>query len=137
MTDYPQQPAYGTPTGPGHSPFLLSVGDLHATSTELVTPSGTFQLREVSVYAIDQSSTTQRTPTWAVVLAVLGALFFLLGLLFLLVKETQTRGFVMITVEGQGRRHVSQVPIFDPNQRTDVMQRAAYLQMLAGQARQR
>ena len=32
-------------------------------------------------------------------------------------------------------RHVSQVPVYTAEQRTDVMQRAAYLQMLAGQAR--
>jgi hypothetical protein len=31
----------------------------------------------------------RKTPTWAIVLAVLGALFFLLGLLFLLVKENR------------------------------------------------
>ena len=37
-----------------------------------------------------QATTARRTPTWAIVLAVLGALFFLLGLLFLLVKENYT-----------------------------------------------
>lgn len=34
--------------------------------------------------------TRKHTPTWAIVLAVLGALLFLVGLLFLLVKETET-----------------------------------------------
>lgn len=48
-----------------------------------------------SGYTVNQAGnslilTRRRTPTWAVVLAVLGALFFLVGLLFLLVKETET-----------------------------------------------
>jgi hypothetical protein len=34
--------------------------------------------------------TRQYRPTWAIVLAILGAIFFLLGLLFLLVKNTET-----------------------------------------------
>ena len=43
-------------------------------------------IRDVRI--ADTSYTTKKTPTWAIALAIVGALFFLLGLLFLLVKET-------------------------------------------------
>lgn len=39
--------------------------------------------------------TKRYRPTWATVLAIVGLLFFLLGLLFLLVKETET---VLVTL---------------------------------------
>jgi hypothetical protein len=46
-----------------------------------------------SLVAQDQRSLTYRRkilPTWALVLAIIGLVVFLLGLLFLLAKETQT-----------------------------------------------
>jgi hypothetical protein len=44
--------------------------------------------------AADVSTTQRRIPTWAFVLAIVFVLFFLLGLLFLLVREEVTRGYV-------------------------------------------
>jgi len=44
--------------------------------------------------------TWRRTPTWAVVLALIGIFVFLLGLLFLLVKETDTITVNCSDVEG-------------------------------------
>ena len=58
--------------------------------TELTT---TVSRWKYSLVAQDQRSLTYTRkviPTWAVVLAIIGVLLFLLGLLFLLVKETQT-----------------------------------------------
>jgi hypothetical protein len=48
-----------------------------------------------SGYTVSQAGNTliltrKYTPTWAIVLAILGALFFLVGLLLLLVKNTET-----------------------------------------------
>lgn len=54
---------------------------------------------------------TRRTPTWAVVLALAGLLVMLLGLLFLLVKQTETvsvlavddgSGGCTVTITGSG-----------------------------------
>lgn len=54
---------------------------------------------------------TRRTPTWAVILALVGLLLMLLGLLFLLVKTTETvsvlavddgSGGCLVTVTGSG-----------------------------------
>lgn len=47
--------------------------------------------------------TKKYRPTWATVLAVLGVLFFLIGLLFLLVKETQTI-ILSFSPSGKGTR---------------------------------
>jgi hypothetical protein len=55
-----------------------------------------------SLVAQDQRSLTYTrkvVPTWAMVLAIIGLLVFLLGLLFLLVKETQT---VLISLSPDG-----------------------------------
>lgn len=122
---------------PAASPFVVQLGDLHVTTTEILTPSGSMSLAEADVWVADQTVTTQKTPTWAVVLAVLTALFALLGLLFLLAKETAVQGYVVITITSGGRRHVTHVPVANAAQRADVMQRAAYLQQIAAHARSR
>ncbi|QLQ16711.1 MAG: hypothetical protein HZY73_14820 [Micropruina sp.] len=46
--------------------------------------------------------TTRVIPGWAVLFAILGFLFFLLGLLFLLVREERTTGFVQVQVVAPG-----------------------------------
>jgi hypothetical protein len=53
----------------------------------------------------DQTMTYTRRyrPTWAIILAIIGALIFLLGLLFLLVKDTETV-LVSLTSEGSKTR---------------------------------
>ena len=68
--------------------------------------------------------------------AVGTALFALLGLLFLLAKESVVQGYVIITVESGGRRHVTHVPVANAAQRADVLQRAAYLQQIVAYSRQ-
>ncbi|WP_135849147.1 hypothetical protein [Serinibacter arcticus] len=133
----PYQPGFGQPGPPPvASPFLVQLGDLRVTHTEIVTPSGSMSLTEADVWVVDQTIATQKTPTWAVVMAVITAWFALLGLLFLLAKEPVVQGYVIVTVESGGRRHVMHVPIANAAQRADVMQRAAYIQQLATYARQ-
>ena len=116
---------------------LVVIGDIGVTADQVITPSGVFALADVSIYANDQSHVIRRTPGWAIVLAVVFALFFLIGLLFLLVKEEQISGFVNVTVEAQGRRHASMVPIRSAMARTDIMQRVGYVQTLTANARSR
>ena len=61
--------------------------------------------------------TRKYTPTWAVVLAILGLLFFLLGLLFLLVKTqevlvlslTPEEGHTKVMVSGTGPAKVTEL----------------------------
>jgi hypothetical protein len=49
------------------------------------------------------------TPTWAVIVAVIGILFFLIGLLALLVKETETLTVTLTESDGKTRVSISGV----------------------------
>lgn len=77
------------------------------------------------------SRTTEEIPGWAIVLAVLGFLFFFLGLLFLLVKETKTVGWVQISVQGDRFYHQSQLPVSSMAQVADYNSRVNYARTLS------
>ncbi|QDP94874.1 hypothetical protein FOE78_02125 [Microlunatus elymi] len=127
-----QPMSWGGPAGPN----LVSIGNIHATTHHVMTPAGTWPIADINVTSIDQTSTTSRTPTWAIVLAVVLVWFFLLSLLFLLVRETRVQGFISVTVTTiQGRSYTEQVPVIDPLGRADVFNRVTYLQSLIGQER--
>ena len=115
--------------------MLVTIGDIGVTQSWVVTPSGTRPIGTVTWLFTDMSRTTQSIPAWAIVCAILFALFFLLGLFFLLVTEEVVTGYISITVEGQGRRHVSQVPVASAVARVSLMQRVGYVQNLTANAR--
>ena len=76
----------------------MRIGDISFTDHWIITPQGTIPLANAQIYVTDQTRAERYTPTWAIVLAVIGFFFLLLGLLFLLVRETRVTGFVQITV---------------------------------------
>lgn len=128
----------GLPVPPhAGQPVLVVIGDIGVTADYVITPSGTFPLADITVYGMDQTQVVRKTPSWAIVVAIVFALFFLIGLLFLLVKEESLSGYVMVTVEAQGRRHASMVPVASAMARTDIMQRIGYVQTLSANARSR
>ena len=90
---------------------LVSVGDITVSKHWLVTPNGNTPLRGTQIFLTDLSRSSTSTPTWAIVLAVIGAFFFFLGLLFLLVRETRTVGVVQITVSNGSLVHMTQVNV--------------------------
>ncbi|WP_327168667.1 hypothetical protein [Streptomyces subrutilus] len=121
---HPAAPAHQpTLAGPGFSappygPFpggggMLSLGDISVVGDQIVTPSGTMPLRGSIWNATDFSRTEEKIPTHAIVLAVVFAVFCLLGLLFLLMKEKVTTGYVQVTVSGGGRHHATMIPAVD------------------------
>ncbi|KRE22862.1 hypothetical protein [Agromyces sp. Soil535] len=122
---------------PQPAPFLVSIGNLHATQHHVVTPAGTWPIADVNVTTSDQTSTTTHTPTWAIVMVVIFIWFFLLSLLFLLARETRVQGFVAVTIFAGGFSYVENVPVWNAAQRADVLNRAAFLQGLIGQERYR
>jgi hypothetical protein len=125
---------------PGGStePFLVSIGNIHATEHQLVTPVGTWPIADVNIASVDQTSTTTKTPTWAVVLAITLVWFFLLSLLFLLAKETRLQGYIAVTVTTpRGQSYVEQVPVANGKARFEVFSRVTYLQNLIGRERAR
>lgn len=91
-------------------PTLLSIGDIAVTRTSVVLPQGRFALRGSTWTVQDSSTVTTTIPAYAIVLAIVFFFFCLLGLLFLLIKETKYWGFISVTVVGDGFYHTVQLP---------------------------
>ncbi|WP_405811585.1 hypothetical protein OG524_22630 [Streptomyces sp. NBC_01520] len=114
----PTQPGFNLPVpqgqpGGGGVP-MLSFGDITVMNDGIVTPSGTMPLKGAVWTATDMSRTEEKIPTVGIVLAIVFALFCLIGLLFLLMKEKRTTGFVQITVTSGGRHHSTMIPATGP-----------------------
>ena len=87
------QPGGAAPIGVPIGPAQLN-GQVYdivvAPDRLLVGPLYSIPFADIRDVRVDDTSyTVRRTPTWAVVLAVVTAFILLLGLLFLLVKEDQ------------------------------------------------
>jgi hypothetical protein len=122
---------------PQPAPFLITIGNVHATQYHVVTPSGTWPLADVNISTTDQTSTTTHTPAWAIVMVVIFIWFFLLSLLFLLARESRVTGYVTVTIHAGAQSYVENVPVWNAAQRADVLNRVTYLQGLIGQERWR
>ncbi len=111
-------------------PVLVSAGDISCTQHRVVTPNGSFPLKGTNWTVSNNSVTTESLPTYAIVLAIVLFVFCLLGLLFLLIKERRTTGFVQVTVQGPGVVHSTQIPVSSPAQVLDIEQRVNYIRGL-------
>jgi hypothetical protein len=83
---------------------LARIGDIEVTTTSLRTPSGEIPLAGVTVAVRDEPLV--RTPTWAVLCAIIG--FFVIpvvSLLFLLVRKVSAGGPTRVRVSGAGIEH--------------------------------
>jgi hypothetical protein len=77
---------------------VFAIGDIGVSRTFLYTPNGNAPMRGSQWYVNDMSRTEEKIPQWAIVMAIVFALFCLLGLFFLLVKEKTTTGYVEVRV---------------------------------------
>lgn len=116
----PTMPGTGFPgqqgmVPPGAGGPMLSLGDITVMGDSIVTPSGTMPLKGAVWTATDMSRTEEKIPTVAIVLAILFALLCLVGLLFLLMKEKKTTGFIQVTVVSGGRHHSTWIPAMHPD----------------------
>jgi len=115
-------------------PVLVTIGDISVTASRVFTPSGSVPVSEVSWTFTDMSQTTQVIPPWAIVCAILFFVFCLLGLLFLLVKETRTLGSVQVTVTGRGFVHSTQIPVGSTAQIADLFARVNHARSVSAAA---
>ncbi|MFC9857366.1 MULTISPECIES: hypothetical protein [unclassified Streptomyces] len=99
---------------PGGGVPMLSFGDITVMNDSIVTPSGTMPLKGAVWTATDMSRTEEKIPPVAIVLAIVFALLCLIGLLFLLMKEKKTTGFIQVTVTSGGRHHSTMIPAMGP-----------------------
>jgi hypothetical protein len=108
LTDYAGK---GTPPNGTGAEVLALIGDIEVTKTTMRIPAGEVELASATVKVTDQR--VVRTPTWAVVCAIVG--FFVVpvaSLLFLLVRESVPTGEVHVTVTAGDLRH--EVLVADP-----------------------
>jgi hypothetical protein len=94
----------------GGDPILLSIGDIGVTQTSVIVPQGRFPLRGTMWTVQDSTLVTEGIPPVAIVLTIIFVWFCLIGLLFLLMKEKKYRGFISVTVTGEGLHHAVQFP---------------------------
>ncbi|MEU9623456.1 hypothetical protein ACIP4W_11460 [Streptomyces sp. NPDC088846] len=114
----PTMPGYGYPQQPGPPPGggapMLAFGDITVMNDQIVTPAGTMPLKGAVWTATDLSRTEEKIPTVAIVLAIVFALLCLIGLLFLLMKEKKTTGYIQVSVTSGGRHHSTMIPATGP-----------------------
>jgi hypothetical protein len=114
----------------GVSGVLVTVGDMSCTQTEVITPNGRWPLDRTVWVVQNNTTTTESIPAYAIVLAVLFFLVCLLGLLFLLIKERKTTGWMTVSVQGQGTYYATQIPVSTQLQVTDIESRVGYIRGL-------
>lgn len=125
---YPQQPAVPVPMGGAP---LLAIGDIMVMGDQIVTPAGPLPLRGSVWNATDMSHTEEKIPPHAIVLAIVFFVFCLLGLLFLLMKEKRTVGYVQVTVTSAGRHHSTMIPAHGPHTFPAIMGQINYARSLS------
>jgi hypothetical protein len=140
----PSQPPPPSPAGPPapaspaaaevQDPIVLTIGDIGVTRNWVVTPNGNARLAGSQWIARDMTRVESRIPPWAIVLAIVFALACLLGLLFLLVKEQYTTGYVEVSVQAGTLFHATQIPVSGHHQVAHVRQQVSEAQTLAAAA---
>lgn len=125
----------GEPFGDASSSdeWLATIGDIAVSEYWISTPTGQFPLRGSVWTVTDMSTSEKRLSTGTVILAILSSLVCLLGLLFLLMKDVQQVGFVEVTVEGNGFRYSTMIPVTNPHTVLDINDEVDYARDLASQ----
>ena len=124
-------PSGGGPAS-GVGPVVAQIGEIAVTSTAAFTPAGEIPLAGSTWQVADYWQTEQRTPKWAIVLAVVGfCVLTVFSLLFLLIKETTHRGTVQVTVTNGARQYVARIPVATQDQVLHLHQQVNYVRALA------
>ncbi|GIG91931.1 hypothetical protein [Plantactinospora endophytica] len=113
-------------------PVVAQIGEIAVTPLTVRTPSGVLPLAGSQWHVADYWHSEQKTPTWAIVLAVVGfCVLTVFSLLFLLVKETVHRGTVQVTVTNGARQYVARIPVTAEPQVRQIHQQVNYARSLA------
>lgn len=126
----PPPPTPAMPTSPALGDMLLSIGDIAVYQAGVVTPSGHLPHRGLTWIVRDNSVTTETMPAYAIVLCLLFVWACLLGLLFLLIKERTTQGYIEVSVQSPSGYHVTQIRATSPQQIDFVRQQVDYCRSL-------
>lgn len=119
-------------TEPVSAPVVAVIGEIAVTPTTVRTPAGEIPLAQSTWQVSDFWQTEQKTPTWAIVAAVLGfCVLTVFSLLFLLVKKTVYRGTVQVTVTNGPRQYVARIPVTTQEQVQQIHNQVNYVRSLA------
>jgi len=129
------QPSPTAPTLTNQEAILVSIGDIGISQNLIVTPNGSAPLAGSQWILRDMSRTETRIPAWAIILAIVFFLACLVGLLFLLVKEKTTTGYVEVQVQSGSLLHVTQIPVSDAAGIAHARQLVTYAQSRAAATR--
>ena len=127
---------------------MANLGDVQVYERVIVTPVGQWPMRGAQFLLAQQPQVVRRTTTAGVVLAIVsvvlalvtavftcgGGLIFLLGLLFLLLKDEQLAGPAIVLVRSAGQLYQAQVPLVAPSQLPWLVNNINYCQALAARA---
>jgi hypothetical protein len=114
--------------------LVVNVGDIAVSPEWVYLPGGQYPLRNSMWELTDQVQEVTEIPPYAIVLAVIFFAVFLLGLLFLLIKEYRVQGVVQVVAEGEGFVHVTQIPVASQQGINRVHHRVDYIRELAAAA---
>jgi hypothetical protein len=115
-------------------PIIAQIGEIQVTPMTVRTPTGEVPLRGSVWHAQDQWLVTQKTATWAIVLAIVGfCCLTLFSLFFLLVKETSYSGFVQVTVTSGRFQYHARIPITSFEQVQHLHNQVNYVRAVAAQ----
>jgi hypothetical protein len=110
---------------------LVQIGEIAVTNTTVYTPSGPIPLRGSQWAVQDQWLSEQKTPTWAIVLAIVGVFVVcLFSLLLLLVKETRFHGTVNVTVTNGNQQYAARIPVYHQQQVHHIYNQVNYVRSL-------
>jgi hypothetical protein len=128
----PQYPTSGALVPAVPEQPLCQIGEIMVTNMMVHTPVGGCPLRGSQWTAQDQWVAIQKTPTWAIVLAIVGfCILTVFSLLFLLAKETVLQGVVQVTVSNGPFTYAARVPVFNHMMAQDVHSRVNYARAIA------
>jgi hypothetical protein len=120
-------PVSGMPEQP-----LCQIGEIMVTTGTVHTPVGGCPLRGSQWHSQDQWMATQKTPTWAIVLAIVGfCVLTVFSLFFLLAKETVVNGVVQVTVMNGPFTYAARVPVYSPAQAQHVHNQVNYVRAMS------
>jgi hypothetical protein len=123
-----QSPADLLPPGP----VIVQVGEIGVTSTVIHTPAGDIPLAGSNWQVHDYWHHEQRIPQWAIICAIAGfCILTVFSLLFLLAKETISRGTVQVTVTNGTRQYVARIPVTHQSQVGAIHHQINYIRSLA------
>lgn len=127
---------------------MANLGDVQVYERVIVTPVGQWPMRGAQFLLAQQPQVVRRTTGVGVGLAVAsvalalitavftcgGGLIFLLGLLFLLLKDEGLAGPAIVVIRAGGQVYQAQVPLAAPSQLPWLVNNVNYCQALAARA---